>query len=280
MVSISENNKTIAKNTIYLYLRLVFSVLVGLYTSRVVLRTLGAEDYGIYNLVGGFVTLLSVFSFSISGTCQLFLVYELGGGDKKKLSDTFCTIKILLLFFAVIFFVFAGIVGPWAIHSFLNIPVERIDVAVVVFFCSLVVFCMQLLAVPYTSLVIAHEKMGFYSMMSIIETALKLLVVLSISFINWDKLIYYALTLALISVVVRVVYNVYCRVNYAESKFYWRYDKSISRKITSFTLWVGTGAFAGLLKDQGGGIIINLFFGVLLNAACGIANQVKSFINH
>ena len=279
MVSISENNKTIAKNTIYLYFRLVFSVIVGLYTSRVVLKTLGAEDYGIYNLVGGFVTLLSIFTFSISGTCQRFLVYELGRGDKKNLSDTFCTIKILLLFFAAVFFAFAGLVGPWVIHSFLNIPAARLDAAVMVFYCSLVVFCMQLLAVPYTSLVIAHEKMGFYSIMSIFEMILKLSVVLSIKYVYWDQLVYYALTLAMISVVVRVVYNIYCRIHYEEAKFYWRYNKSISKEITSFTIWVGTGAFAGLLKDQGGGVIINLFFGVLLNAACGIANQAKSFVN-
>ena len=279
MSYLSDNNKRIAKNTIFLYGQLFFSVIVGLYTSRVILRTLGVEDFGIYNLVGGFVTLLTIFTFSISGTCQRFIVYELGKNDKIRLSETFCTISLLLMIFSAIFFLVAASFGPWVIGSYLNIPSERTNAAIIVYFCSLSVFCFKLLAVPYSSLVIAHEKMGFYALMNLTETVGKLLVVISISIISWDKLVYYAVSLAVISLVVRIIYSIYCRSNFSESKLFFIFRKDIFKNITSFAFWVGFGSFAGVLKDQGGAIIVNVFFGVALNATMGIASQVKSLVN-
>lgn len=279
MQALSANNKQIAKNTIYLYIRLIFSVLVGLITSRVVLQTLGVENYGIYNLVGGFVSLLSVFTFSIGGTCQRFIVYELGRNDKNKLSDMFCTISVMLLVFSAIFLIFASVFGIWIIDTYLNIPKERISAANIVYICSLCTFCFQLIAIPYTSLVIAHEKMDFYAIMSIFESVAKLVIALAISYVSWDKLVYYALSLALMSLSVRIIYSFYCNKKFEESKFHWIFKKDVFKEIVTFTFWVSIGSFAGILKDQGGAIIINLFFGVVLNAACGIANQVRGVIN-
>ncbi len=275
----SQANNRIAKNTIFLYGRLLFSVIVGLYTSRLVLRNLGVEDYGIYNLVGGFVSLLAIFTFSINGTSQRFIVFELGRDDKRKLSDTFCTISVILIFFSGIFFLLAGSIGTLIISYYLNIPSEKLNIAIIVYFCSLVVFCLQLLAVPYTSLVIAHERMDFYALMSILETLAKLIVVISISVVSFNKLVYYAVALAIISIIVRFVYSLYCKRYFEESRLRWVVKREILKKVTSFTMWVGLGSFAGLLKDQGGNILINLFFGVTLNAACGIATQVRANIS-
>lgn len=277
-ISISNRNKTIAKNTVYLYIRLVFAVFIGLIISRVVLKTLGVEDFGIYNLVGGFVSLLLIFTFSISGTCRRFLLFELGRGDNKRLSDTFCTISILLIVFAVIFFIMAGIFGSWIVYVFLNIPEDKKLIAVIVFLCSLFIFCIQLLAIPYTSLVVAHEKMDFYAIMSVAETLLKLLLVLSLYYISSNRLIVYALSLTIICAINLFVYYLYCKAHFIESTFKWVFDKNIFKNIFSFTFWVGVGSGAGLLKDQGGSILMNMFFGVILNAACGIANQVRSVV--
>lgn len=279
MVSISDNNRRIAKNTFFLYGQLVFSVLVGLYTSRIVLKTLGVDDFGIYNLVGGFVSLLTVFTFSISGTCQRFIVYELGKDDKKNLSETFCTISIVLSVFSTLFFLLAGSLGPLLIKSFLNIPCERTNAAIIVYYSSLSVFCFQLLAVPYSSLVVAHEKMGFYTIMNITETTGKLLVVVFLTFVNIDKLVFYAVMLAAISLIIRIIYSIYCNRKFEEAKFHLIFRKDIFKDITSFTFWVSFGSFAGILKDQGGSIIVNLFFGVTLNAAMGIASQVRNLVN-
>lgn len=279
MQSVQDNNKTIAINTIYLYIRFLFTLVIGLIVSRIVLQTLGVEDYGIYTLVGGFVTLLSMFTFSISGTCQRFMVYELGRGNAKRLSQTFCTISILLIGFVSLFFLLTGIIGSWFIENVFNIPEGKTITAVIVFLCSLCVFCFQLLAIPYTSLVVAHEKMNFYALVSILESTGKLSIVLFLYYVSWNRLIFYAFALAMISVCSFLFYRLYCKKNFEESKFYWFFDKGIFKNIISFTTWVGIGAGAGLLKDQGGSILLNIFFGVTLNAACGIANQVKSIVS-
>lgn len=279
MQPVSEGNKTIAVNTVFLYIRLLFTLVVGLIVSRIVLQTLGVEDYGIYTLVGGFVALLSMFTFSISGTCQRFLVYELGKGNSRRLSETFCTISLLVLGFVVLFFVIAGGAGCWFIANVFNIPEGKTTIAIIVFLCSLSVFCIQLFAIPYTSVVVAHEKMSFYALMSILEAVAKLVVVISLYYVPWNKLIYYAMTLVAISLCSMFAYRFYCKSNFKEAKFHWIFNKGIFKDIISFTIWVGLGASAGLLKDQGGSILLNLFFGVTLNAACGIANQVKSVVS-
>lgn len=279
MQLISRKDKTIAKNTLYLYARLVFNVIVGLITSRIVLKSLGIEDYGIYNLVGGFVTLLSMLTFSISGTCQRFIVFELGRGDTKRLSETFCTITILIISLSLIFYILAGFIGSWFIVNVLNIPTGKTDIAIFVFLCSLAMFCLQLLVMPYTSLVVAHEKMSFYAFMSVLESIGKLLVVIFLTYLSSNKLIFYSLSLVGISVCNLLIYVFYNRKYFKESKLYWIFRKDIFKEIMSFTLWIGFGAGSGLLKDQGGSILLNVFFGVSLNAACGIANQVKSVIS-
>lgn len=279
MQLISKSNKIIAKNTLYLYARLVFTVIISLISSRLVLKTLGVEDYGIYNLVGGFVALLSILTFSMSGTCQRFIVFELGRGDREKLSETFCTIFILIITASFLFFIIAGLIGCLFITNVFNIPEGKTAISIVVFLCSLALFCVQLLAIPYTSLIIAHEKMSFYAFVSVLESIGKLIIVISLSHVSLNKLIFYALALLGISVCCLCIYRLYCKRFFQESKFYWIFRKNIFKKILSFTLWVGFGTGSGLLKDQGGNILLNLFFGVTLNAACGIANQVKSVVS-
>lgn len=275
----NSNNKIIARNTIFLYGRLLLTMLIGLYTSRIILQTLGVEDYGIYSLVGGFVSLLAIFTFSIGSTCQRFLVVELGRGNKEKLNEIFCTISIILVAFSLLFFIVFGIIGTLIVINILNIPIGKIETAVVVFICSLSTFCIQLISTPYSSLVIAHERMDFYAIVSVMETIAKLIIVFLLLYVEWNKLIFYSILLTTISFIVVLVYRLYCKMSFPESSFRWSIKRNVVKDLTSFSFWIGLGSFAGLLKDQGGNILINLYYGVSLNAACGIANQVKSLVS-
>lgn len=273
----SENNsKRILKNTVYLYFRLFFSMAVSLYTSRVVLEVLGVDDFGLYSLVGGFVLMLTILTGTFSGTAARFIAYEIGVGNPEILKRTTSTIINILILISILVFVVGVVLGPYLISEYLNIPTERMGAAYFVFYCSLFVFSMNLWAVPYQALITAHERMDFYALMSIFESVAKLTVVLLLSYVTFDKLYFYAFMLALISVVSRIMYGIYCNKHYKESRYHFILDKRIFIKMSSFSLWMGMGAASGILKDQGLSIIINLFYGLALNAARGISMQVTS----
>ena len=273
----SENDsKRILKNTVYLYFRLFFSMAVSLYTSRVVLEVLGVDDFGLYSLVGGFVLMLTILTGTFSGTAARFIAYEIGIGNPEKLKRTTSTVINILIFISILVFVVGVILGPHLISEYLNIPAGRIEAACFVFYCSLFVFSMNLLSVPYQALITAYEHMNFYALMSVFESVSKLIVVLLLSHVTFDKLYFYAFMLALISVVSRIMYGVYCNKHFKESRYHLILDKKIFIKMSSFSLWMGIGTASGILKDQGLSIIINLFYGLALNAARGISIQVTS----
>lgn len=272
------SNKRIAKNSIILFTRLVFSTIVGLITSRVILQSLGIENFGLYNLVGGFVVLLSIFTFSISSTCQRFISIECGIKNNNKLDETFSTFLILLKKFAFLFFICFGIIGTIIIINFFNIPKGRITAAIIVYFCSLFVFCMQMVVIPYTSLINAHERMGFYAVISIGESIGKLIIAYAICFAPWDKLIIYAALLCILSCIVRFLYIIYCKREFPTANTHSIFNKTIFRQILHFSLWMSCGSFLGMIKDYGGSVILNLFFGLTLNATNGISMQVKNTI--
>ena len=275
----TSTNKTIVKNSTYLYIRLLLSLIVNLYISRVVLEELGVKDYGLYTLVGGFVLMFNILTGAFSGTASRFITYAIGIGNETNLIRTISTIINLMIIIAMSVFVIGAFVGPFIIWNYLSIPDGSFDVAKFVFYCSLFAFSVNLYSVPYQSIVLANEKMDFYAIMSIVESLCRLGLVISMKLIQEPKLYYYALGLAIISVIVRIIYGLYCSRKFPESKLRMILDKKITKEMCSFSFWIGAGTAVGILKDQGTNIIVNIFYGVVLNAAMGICNQVMNLFN-
>lgn len=278
-----ENNKRIAKNTLLLYFRMIFTMSVSLFTSRVILATLGIEDYGVNNVVAGFVTMFSFFSGSLGAAISRFLTYELGSGSTEKLKKIFSTcvnVQLLVSFFVVIF---AETIGVWFLNTQLNVPETRIIAANWVFQFAVLGFIFNLVSVPYNASIIAHECMNVFAYISILEVMLKLIIVYMLYISPFDKLITYSILFAVVGLIIRIVYGVYCKRHFVECHYYMVLDKTMLKEILSFAGWnlMGTGAY--LFNTQGVNIITNIFFGVTVNAARGIATQVegvvKQFVN-
>lgn len=274
----SENNKRIAKNTILLYIRMLLLMLVSLYTSRVVLNALGVDDYGIYNVVGGVVAMFSVLSGSFSASVSRFMTFSLGENDFEKLKRVFSTSLVIQTSLAIVIVIIAEVLGIWFLNYKLNIPAERLGAANWVMHCSILVFAINLLSVPFNATIIAHEKMGIFALVSILDGLLKLTIALIISFTNGDRLIMYALLLLVVSVVVYAIYVFYCISNFKECRFSFMIDKLQLKEMTGFAGWTMLGNGAYVFSTQGVNILINMFFGVALNAARGVATQVEGAV--
>lgn len=277
-MAINSSNSLIAKNTLILNIRLVIVLAINLIVSRLVLKNLGIEDYGLYALVGGFVSLLSIITSSITGTAQRFITYELGKSDKNILSITFSNILNALYLIAIVVIFIGTFIGVAIIRNYLNIPVEKNDTALFVYFCSLIVFVINLIIVPYIALINAHEHMHYYAIVSVSDAVMKLSVAIALMLFPSSRLEIYASLLIVISVIDYLLYYLYDKKNFPEAKFHRHYDKRIVKNMFSFSIWMGVGSAAGIIKDQAGSILINLFFGLTLNASMGIANQVRSLL--
>lgn len=283
MPEVSSNNKRIAKNTLLLYFRMMLLMLVSLYTSRVVLNLLGVVDYGIYNVVGGLVSLGSILTNSLAASCSRFITFSLGKNDMATRVKVYSTSVLILTSLATIFIIIAEIVGVWFLNHKMNIPIERMGAASIVLQCSIIAFAINLISVPYNASIIAHEKMSIYAYISILEAFLKLLLVLALYITPFDKLISYAVFVVAISVLIRYLYSRYCNKNFVECHFKFVYDKKQLCEMFSFAGWSFIGCSAQSLLSQGVNVITNLFFNVTLNASRGIATQieaaVKQFVN-
>lgn len=274
----SENTKRIARNTLMLYLRMLFGMLVSLYTSRLVLQALGEEDYGIYNVVGGVVAMFSLISGSLSSSVGRFLTFELGRGNEDGLKRIFATSLSIHVVLALIIFVLVETVGVWFLNAHMTIPSERLGAANWVLHASVFSFAINLLSVPFGASIIAHERMTAFAYIGILDILLRLLIVLQVA---WragsnDRLILYAWLLAAEGALMQAIYWFYCRRHFAECRFRLRFDPHYWRSMSSFAGWNFIGWTAGLLKDQGVNILLNLFFGPIVNAARGIANTVNN----
>ena len=274
----AENNKRIAKNTIMLYLRMFLTMVVGLYTSRVVLQTLGVEDYGIYGVVGGIVAMMGFLNASMSGATSRFLTFELGRGDKERLSKTFSSALVVHIIIAAIVFVVAETVGLWFLCYKLVIPENRMVAAHCVYQLSILSSMLTITQVPYNSSIIAHEKMDVYAYVEILNVTLKLLIVYLLLIGNFDKLILYAILMFAVSVIIIMVYRIYCIRNFEECKFQWIWDKDYLKPIVSFSGWDLFGNMAVSIRQQGTNFLINMFFGVVYNAASGVASTVNGIL--
>ena len=278
MTDTAANNKRIAKNTLMLYFRMLFTMAVSLFTSRVVLNTLGVEDYGIYNVVGGVVSMFSIISGSLSAAISRFITVELAKGDSEKLRKTFSASVTIQLILSLIIVVLIESIGVWFLNAKMVIPAERLDAANWVLQFSIVTFIINLISVPYNATIIAHERMSAFAYISILEVVCKLVIVYLLKISPIDRLVFYAILMCAVSVIIRLVYGYYCNRHFAECKFSFRFDKDLLKRMFSFAGWNFIGASSAVLRDQGGNIIINLFGGPAVNAARGIAMQVNHAI--
>lgn len=274
------NYSRIAKNSIFLYFRMILSLLIGLYTSRVLLKALGVQDYGIYNVVGGFVALFSVVSGALTGAISRFITFELGKGNIIVLKRTFSNSIIVLIGISFIVVLLAETVGLWFFYQKLVIPPERLDASFWVFQLALIVFIISLLSTPFNACIIAHERMDAFAYISILEVASKLLICFAVLHSPMDKLIFYSLLLCLVSTLVCIIYIWYCKRNFAECKGKLELDYSITKSIFSYAGWSFIGSSGWILRSQGGTIILNLFGGPIVNAANAIAVSLSSSVSN
>lgn len=258
---------------------MLFMMAVSLYTSRVILHTLGVEDFGIYNVVGGVVSMFSVISGSLSAAISRFITYELGKGDKDKLIRIFSSSVTIQIGLGLIIFVLAELIGVWFLNDKMNIPDGRMYAANWVFQLSILTFVINLVSVPYNAAIIAHEKMSAFAYISILEVIAKLVIVYLLVISPIDKLIFYAVLMATVALLIRFVYGYYCKRHFEECTYHFIFDKELLKKMFGFAGWNFIGAASAVLRDQGGNIVINLFCGPAVNAARGIAYQVNTAIN-
>ena len=274
----SDNNKRIAKNTLLLYFRMLFMMVVSLYTSRVILNALGVEDFGIYNVVGGVVAMFTVISGSLSAAISRFITYELGKGDQSKLNRIFSASVTIQLLLSLIIVVLIESVGVWFLNAKMTIPEDRMAAANWVLQFSIITFVINLISVPYNAAIIAHEKMSAFAYISILEAVCKLAIAFLIIVSPIDKLIFYAILMCAVSIIVRLTYGHYCKKYFAECNYHFHWDKEILKKMFGFAGWNFIGASSAVLRDQGVNIVINIFCGPAVNAARGISSQVNSAI--
>lgn len=273
-----SNNKRIAKNTLMLYLRMILILAVSLYTSRVVLKTLGVSDFGVYNVVGGFVTMLAYLNSVLVGSTQRFMSFALGKGDAGRINATFATAKQTHYYMALIILLIAETFGLWFVNHQLVIDPARMVAANWVYQCSIASLLITVVSIPYSSCIVAHEHMHIYAYVSILEVVLKLVILYLLVVLPGDKLIIYALLHVAISLTVRLCYTIYCRRHFEECRVKPAIDKPLFKEMFSYAGWTALGSLGYSFKDQFSNIIMNGFFGTTINAARGIAMQVNSAI--
>lgn len=280
MTNTNENNKRIAKNTILLYVRMLFTIIVGLYTSRVVLNTLGVNDYGIYNVVGGIVAMLAFLNSAMTAASQRFISFELGTQNFQRLKKVFCTSVTIHITIACIIFIIAETIGLWFLNTHMNIATDRMTAANWVFQCSIMTFMITVISVPYNACIVAHEHMKAFAYISIIEVGLKLAIIYLLLILPADKLISYAILILIVSLLIRLIYGIYCKKNFEECNYQFQFDRKLFKEMFAFASWSIIGNLGFSLKDQGSNIVLNLFCGTAINAARGVALQVNGIISN
>lgn len=274
----NNNNKRIAHNTLMLYIRMVFVMGITLYTSRIVLKELGVENFGIYNVVGGVVAMFNLLVGSLRAATQRFITFELGKNENRQLKRIFSASVTIHFVISIVIFILAESIGVWFLNTQMNIPAERMVAANWVFQCSVFTFIINLISVPYNATIVAYEKMSAFAYISVVEVTLSLLIVYLLSVITFDKLIVYAILLLFVAFIIRLIYARYCKSHFPECRFYFSWDKSLFREMFTFMGWNFIGAGSGVLMTQGVNIVLNIFCGVTINAARGIATQVQSAV--
>jgi len=280
MVDTATNSKTIAKNTLYLYFRMMVTMLITLYTSRVVLKILGVDDYGVYQAVGGIVGFLSFLNNALSTGSSRFITFGLGEGDKEKLRRIFSTTLTTHICLAIIIIVFAETIGLWFLHNKLVIAEDRVAAAEFVYHLSILTAFFSLTQVPYRASIIAHEKMSVFAGVTIVEAILQLSIVFVLPMGNIDKLKLYAFLLCLLQIGIIIFYRIYCIRHFEESRFKFLIDKSVFKEIVQFSGWslFANGTIA--LNNQGILVLLNMFFTPAVVVARSLSLQVNLAATH
>lgn len=275
----TSSKRRLVQNTAVLYLRTLITMVISLFTSRVILQNLGVEDYGIYTVVGGFVSMFAIISSTLTGTTQRYLTYEIGkkeNSDPQRVFGISMNIHILL---SVVIVLLLETVGLWFLNNKLNINPERLTAANWVYQFSIISFVVNIISTPYNAVIIAHEKMKAFAYISLFEVVLKLIIVYMLVITPWDRLCVYAFLLLLVSLLIRAIYGVYCGRHFSESKYKYYKGKELYKEMFTFASMNFIGASADILCNQGVDVILNLFAGVTANAARGIANSVQGAVS-
>ena len=277
-MSNSANNKRIAKNTLLLYVRMLFAMLVSLYTSRVILQTLGVEDYGVYNVVGGVITMFTFLNGAMSSATSRYITFEIGKGNIEQLKKVFSTALQIHGAIALLIVILGETAGLWFLMNELVIPDGRMDAAMWVYQCSIISCVVTIMSVPYNADIIAHEKMSAFAYISVLEIILKLLIVYLLVVLPFDKLKVYAVLVLMVGLLIRYIYTRYCHKHFEESHYIHRIDKALLKEMSSFAGWSFWGNLAGIFYSQGLNMMLNIFFGPVVNAARGIATQIQGVV--
>ena len=274
----SVNNKRIAKNTMLLYVRMLFIMAVQLYTSRVVLNTLGVVDYGLYNVVGGIVTMFAFLNGAMVTSTQRYITFELGKGNMQRLKEVFTTCVQIHLIISFIIIILGESIGLWFLYEKMVIPAERFSAAMWVYQLSVLTMCVQVMSVPYNSDIVAHEQMGIFAAISVVEVVLKLAAVYMLVIGDFGKLIMYAIFIACVQLFIQLLYKGYCNRHFVESKIVRAFDKQLAKEMGKFMGWNIWGNLAASLFGTGLNLLLNIFFGPVVNAARAVAVQVETAI--
>lgn len=276
----NNKNNILAKNTIMLYMRMLLIMVISFYTTRITLKALGVEDYGINSVIGTLVSIFSMLSGSLSGSVSRFFTFGLGKGDIKELNKTFSISINIHIILAIIIIIAIETVGVWFLNNRMEIPADRLYAANWVLQCSVIVFAIRLISVPYNAAIIAHEKMNVYAYMSIFDALARVAIVVAIIRYSGDRLILISILQIIPAIIFQVVYWRYCKKNFEECVYRITKDKKLYKEISSFAGWSFFGSMAAIGKNQGVDVIINLFCGPVVNTARGIATQLNNAISH
>lgn len=275
---ISANNQRIAQNTIFLYFRMMLIMVVNLYASRVTLKVLGVDDYGIYQTVGGVVTFLAFLSNALGSGTSRFITFEMGK-ERPKLKELFSTVRIAHIVLAVFIVIVGEIIGLWAIYNKLVIPSNRLEAAVFAFHFSMIATFFQITQVPYNATIVAYERMYVYAYVSIIEAVGKLLIVYLLNILLFDKLEVYAVLMCLVTVAIMLIYRIYCRKNFEEAKAKLVFNREMFRWVASFSGWNLLTSSAASLANQGVTIVTNMFFSPAIVTVRSLALKINNILN-
>lgn len=280
MSDISVNKKRIVKNTMYMYLRMFFTIIIGFYTSRVVLNTLGVSDYGIYNAVGGIVSLFVFLNTAMTQATQRFLSYELGRGSVGEIQKIFSMCLNVHLIISIIIIFLSEVVGLWLLYNKMVIPIERLDVAFWVFQFSIFSAVLNIIIVPYSASIYSNEKFNIYAVIQIVSAILKLVFVVSLQFISFDKLLTFSVSVFIVMLTTFLLYQIYCIRSFRECHYLFEWDKDVFKSIMGYTSFSLLGDVSNTLADQGVNLLLNMFFGPAVNASRGIAMQVRGIVGN
>lgn len=275
----NNNNKRLAKNSLIMYVQLFLTIIIGFVSARILLRTLGSSDYGTYNVVGGFVATMALISMPMVSGMQRFFAFDLGRNDYKQLARDFNTTNIIYLFFGFITVLFLETIGLWFLNNHMVFESGRMNVVHWVYQLSIFSFFFQVIAHPYNALILAHENIFAFSLFNVIDKAGQLVIVLILSIVPYDHLMVYSVLTFAFAVIMRLLPQIYCYKKYEESHFHLWWDKQFFKSILSYSIFNSIGTLAGLGRTQGVNIILNMFYGPVVNAARAVSSQLQKLVH-